>query len=327
MSLNNRHIHFVALMILLYGTVSLAHVVEPNVQDQDVLNQEVYGDSEFWNIDNYEERTVEGFKVYLHLDALEDKSENTEALYEHIESSITYMRRRLPVKAFDKLVDEGVKFVVNDLCSEPRFSIAYHPDWYGWSEFRRKSISYCHIDSGNRGVYASPAVVIHEIAHAFHDLFIENGYDNEAIIEYFARVRDSGKFDVVNGIFTSYSSDREKAKPYMLTNHKEFFAEISEALWLRNNWEPFTFFDVYNNETLTDWCETDMNVHWSCDTNPNFRYNLVYDYWFRYSGPHNGVWWYHQVLEGEEETVTSSSNQNEIAPMPFWLDLDYVENH
>lgn len=307
------------LLLLLCCFGVNAHVIEPN--EESMTNWHEEG---MWTEEDYEEREYLGFKIYIHLEALNEVPETIEAAYDSVVSDITFMRKRFMINAFDKLVEVEVKFLLSNLCVDDDHSTAfYNSDWDGWSDFRRKSIVYCNASDVLRFSSGQPGVTIHEIAHAFHDLLIDDGFDNATIIKYYDRLVESGEYDEAAHIWTSWESDREKVRPYYLTNHREYFAEVSEALFLRNDYEPFTFYDVYESKVFTDRCDDDEvadDIPWNCDTYPNSRYNPVWNLWWRASRPYeNEVYWYYQTLDQDTNDTTSwiqSNRDDENKPPP-----------
>jgi dipeptidyl-peptidase-4 len=76
-----------------------------------------------------------------------------------------------------------------------------------------------------------PAVVLHELAHAYHDQYL--GFDDPRIIEVYEQAKAAGTYEKVllfNG---------KRVRHYGLTNHKEYFAEGTEAYFYRNDFYPF----------------------------------------------------------------------------------------
>ncbi|MHC4875947.1 MAG: metallopeptidase [Planctomycetota bacterium] len=76
-----------------------------------------------------------------------------------------------------------------------------------------------------------PAVVLHELAHGYHDQILS--FDDERVIAAFEAARDKGNYEDVL-LFTG-----RKVRHYGLTNHKEYFAEGTEAWFYRNDFYPF----------------------------------------------------------------------------------------
>jgi len=76
-----------------------------------------------------------------------------------------------------------------------------------------------------------PAVILHELAHAYHDQCL--GFDHPAIIEAFREAEKAGIYENVL-LYTGAT-----VRHYALSNHKEYFAEGTEAYFYRNDFYPF----------------------------------------------------------------------------------------
>lgn len=76
-----------------------------------------------------------------------------------------------------------------------------------------------------------PAVVLHELAHGFHDQVL--GFDDERIVNAYQKAMEAGIYEQV----LSYRGDM--VRHYGATNHKEYFAEMTEAYFYRNDFYPF----------------------------------------------------------------------------------------
>jgi len=76
-----------------------------------------------------------------------------------------------------------------------------------------------------------PFVILHELAHAYHDQIL--GFDEPRIIKAFEKAKKAGIYEKVL-LFTG-----QKVRHYALSNHKEYFAEGSEAYFYRNDFYPF----------------------------------------------------------------------------------------
>lgn len=76
-----------------------------------------------------------------------------------------------------------------------------------------------------------PAVILHELAHAYHDQIL--GFEEPEIIKAYETAMKAGIYEKVllfNG---------ETVRHYATTNHKEYFAEATEAYFYRNDFQPF----------------------------------------------------------------------------------------
>jgi len=76
-----------------------------------------------------------------------------------------------------------------------------------------------------------PAVVLHELAHAYHDQHL--GFDHRQIIESYNSARKAGIYE------KSLLYDGRTVRHYGLTDAKEYFAEGTEAYFYRNDFYPF----------------------------------------------------------------------------------------
>ncbi len=76
-----------------------------------------------------------------------------------------------------------------------------------------------------------PAVILHELAHAYHDQVL--GFDHPGILKAYKKAMAAGSYEKVllyNG---------EKVRHYAATDHKEYFAEATESYFYRNDFYPF----------------------------------------------------------------------------------------
>jgi hypothetical protein len=76
-----------------------------------------------------------------------------------------------------------------------------------------------------------PAVILHELVHAYHDQFF--GYDEPRIKAAYDKAMKAGLYDEVL-LYTG-----KKVRAYAATNQMEYFAEGTEAYFYRNDFYPF----------------------------------------------------------------------------------------
>ena len=117
-------------------------------------------------------------------------------------------------------------------------AMQYHPS-VGWLKGRGydpKMEKVVHIPNARRLVNlqrsnSQPSVVIHELSHAFHDRVL--GFDNPRIRKAYEQAVKGGKYEKVLHI-----SGRTR-RHYALKDHKEYFAEATEAFFGTNDFYPF----------------------------------------------------------------------------------------
>ncbi len=117
-------------------------------------------------------------------------------------------------------------------------AMQYHPGlrWLKSNGHDPRLVKKVHIPQAkalfSRGqLLKHPAVVLHELAHAYHDQFLS--FEHPAVIAAYKKARDAGSYDKVM-LFTG-----QNVRHYAMTNHKEYFAEGTEAYFYRNDFYPF----------------------------------------------------------------------------------------
>lgn len=117
-------------------------------------------------------------------------------------------------------------------------SMQYHPSkqWLVANKHDPRLAKKVHITQA-KNLYSRsqmmkhPMVVLHELAHAYHDQILN--FDNPEIVAVYNIAKASGSYENVL-LFTG-----KNVKHYGLTNHKEYFAEATEAYFYRNDFYPF----------------------------------------------------------------------------------------
>ena len=129
-------------------------------------------------------------------------------------------------------------------------NMQYHPDagWLKANGYSEKLAKCVHIPEAEDFLSPSenhrmPWVVLHELAHGFHDQTI--GFDDARVTAAWKKFCDSGKY---KSVLTSPGPMREH---YGLTNQKEFFAEMTEAYFGSNDFYPFVTGELKQAEPET----------------------------------------------------------------------------
>jgi dipeptidyl-peptidase-4 len=76
-----------------------------------------------------------------------------------------------------------------------------------------------------------PAVILHELAHAYHDQVLS--FEEPEILKAYTDAMEKGIYE------KSLLHTGETVKHYATTNHKEYFAEATEAYLYHNDFYPF----------------------------------------------------------------------------------------
>lgn len=117
-------------------------------------------------------------------------------------------------------------------------AMQYHPseDWLTGHGYDRRLAKKVHLPQAKalfsrQQMLKHPAVVLHELAHGFHDQTL--GFGDQRVIEAYQQAMDDGIYDSV------LLYDGRMVAHYGKTNHKEYFAEATEAYFYRNDFFPF----------------------------------------------------------------------------------------
>ena len=128
--------------------------------------------------------------------------------------------------------------IVLDLSHGKLNSFQYHPDkqWLEENGYSTHLAKCVHIPIAAdlptpRSINEQPWVILHELAHAYHDQVL--GFEDPRILLSYERYKKSGHGDdtlLFNG---------SRTRHYALTDHKEFFAEMTESYFGENDFYPF----------------------------------------------------------------------------------------
>lgn len=117
-------------------------------------------------------------------------------------------------------------------------NMQYHPDadWLIEHGYDPKLVKQVHIPVAAELLSRSqmlkhPAVILHELAHAYHDQVL--GFDDPGILKAYNEAMKKGLYDKAL-LYTG-----ERVRHYATTDHKEYFAEATEAYFYKNDFYPF----------------------------------------------------------------------------------------
>jgi hypothetical protein len=134
--------------------------------------------------------------------------------------------------------------------AHPRLgAMQYHPSeqWLVANGHERALAKKVHITRAadllsRQQMLKHPAVILHELAHAYHDQVL--GFDHPEIIAAHHQARQAGNYENV----LLYSGRR--VRHYALTDHKEYFAEGTEAYFYRNDFYPFVRAELQEHDPV-----------------------------------------------------------------------------
>jgi hypothetical protein len=128
--------------------------------------------------------------------------------------------------------------IVVDLTHGKLRSMQYHPSagWLRENGYATELAKCVHIPEATglvtpRNVNEQPWVVLHELAHAYHDQVL--GFDEPRVLKAYENFKRSGRGEA------ALRHDGARVRHYGLTDQKEFFSEMTEAYFGLNDFFPF----------------------------------------------------------------------------------------
>ena len=185
---------------------------------------------------NYRNIKLRGYRIRVNKLLVRGHSELYKRAIEVMDYQLFKIERVLPTAAVEKLQ----KVVIWLEYEEPHHPCAaYHPgrQWLVDNDMNPDKAKCVEISNARKFVdwtISQPYMVLHELAHAYHDQFLDKGFENPAVLEAFLAAMKSGQYQQVlrwNG---------RNVKHYSTTNQMEYFAEATEAYFGTNDYYPFT---------------------------------------------------------------------------------------
>jgi hypothetical protein len=182
------------------------------------------------------ETQMEGWKVFVEPSMLKSAPGSVDARsLAMLEAHLRIISAMVPADRVEKLKKLDI-WVERD---HPTLkSMQYHPseDWLRDNGHDPRLAKKYHVPVARDFISSAqlakhPMVVLHELAHAYHDQVL--GFEEPRIIAAFEKAKASGSYRKVM-LYTGASVSH-----YALTNHKEYFAEGTEAFFSRNDFYPF----------------------------------------------------------------------------------------
>lgn len=185
--------------------------------------------------EHYQVRDVRGWKVLVHRSLNDEHRELGARVIDVLDGQLLDIERMVPVAALAKLrlAPIWVEFKNRDVRC-----MCYHPsrDWLtanGFNPQKAQAVEIGHARNFLAWTKPQPSMVLHELAHAYHDRDLEGGYGNVELKQAYQRMKESKSYESV----LHYNGNRERA--YALNNPQEYFAELTEAWFGANDFYPF----------------------------------------------------------------------------------------
>ncbi len=188
-----------------------------------------------------QQRSIEGWSVHVHADLLTEQNDaSTQLALRLLESQLKEIVQVVPAAAVKKLRQVPLWFSPEYPRTQPRAE--YHPQRQWLLRHNRNPAMAKCVEFSNTRIFEAesrrmPNFTLHELAHAYHDQCLEDGFDNAQLKVAFQAAKDSGSYDRVERRDAQGKASMDRA--YALSSPQEYFAESSEAYFSRNDFFPF----------------------------------------------------------------------------------------
>lgn len=181
-------------------------------------------------------KNIEGWKVDVDPALLEGKHQKEGAIaLQMLANHLQRIKVLVPQPQLGKLQTIGIWI---ERAHPVLGNMQYHPGarWlkdHGHDPRLVKKVHITHASAllSRQQMLKHPAVILHELAHGYHDQIL--GFEHPDVKKAYDRAMAAGKYQEVL-LYTG-----RLVKHYGTTNHKEYFAEATEAYFYRNDFYPF----------------------------------------------------------------------------------------
>ncbi|HEY2411452.1 MAG TPA: hypothetical protein VGI40_04385 [Pirellulaceae bacterium] len=182
----------------------------------------------------YRRESIEGFSILINTNVLTNKADWAKARNE-LKKQLRAITQVVPPQPLASLKSVSIWI---EWENKKDGAAEFHPSaqWLTEHGYNPEKAGGVEISNARNFVKWSqaeqPWMILHEMSHAYHHLALGENYS--AIQAAYQNALDKGLY-----VNVSYVSGGSK-KAYALTNAKEYFAELSEAYFGKNDYFPFT---------------------------------------------------------------------------------------
>ncbi len=185
-------------------------------------------------------QVVEGWTLHVHEALFEQDAAATARALELLSWQLRDVTRVVPAGALEEL--RRVPLWMSSEYPGVQPTAEYHPG-AGWlrdngrDPAMAKGVEFTNVRGFEQDARRMPALVLHELAHAYHDRVLEGGFGNGEIQALFEKAQASGRYERVEHRFGDGRASVVRA--YAMSNAMEYFAECTEAFFSTNDFFPF----------------------------------------------------------------------------------------
>ena len=188
----------------------------------------------FLEVEGYTPQVMEGWEVYVSDELREQRPEETQRALALLGGQCRKVINVVPEAAVSEL--KKVRLWVSLPSNDRRPRAEFHPskDWLIDNDMhpeKEKGVEFSNTAILEKEIIRMPMLLLHELSHAYHNLVL--GFDHPRILELYDQAKANGSYERVK------RHNREPQQAYAITNHKEYFAECTEAFFGENDFYPF----------------------------------------------------------------------------------------
>ncbi|MDA1068804.1 MAG: sulfatase-like hydrolase/transferase [Verrucomicrobia bacterium] len=190
-------------------------------------------------VDGYVTQLIEGWVVRVSEDLRKQKPEETEKTLRLLKAQCQKVIEVIPATAVVYL--QSIQLWVSLPKEGRRPRAEFHPseDWLienGMQPDKVKGVEFTNTAIFEKEIVRMPMLLLHELAHAYHNLVL--GFDHPELLRLYEQAKENGSYQRVE------RRNHETQMAYAITNHKEYFAECTEAFFGENDFYPFNNIDL-----------------------------------------------------------------------------------
>jgi hypothetical protein len=233
----------VALLLGVLVFVLIVHAVTAQTPSPDEVstnarrrkNEDAGGSPPYTPTAGYEVRKIEGWTVLIDKGFLKQQPDLAARTLTLLRQQLRQVAGRIKPGPLEKL--RRIHIWVEE--QEPHHPcMTYHPgaDWlreHGMNPDKARCVEVANARNFLKWTSDQPWMVLHEMAHGYHQQFLDGGFDNAAIKAAFDDAHRTKHYESVARVHA------QKQKAYAATNPMEYFAETSEAFFGKNDFYPF----------------------------------------------------------------------------------------
>jgi putative membrane-bound dehydrogenase-like protein len=181
----------------------------------------------------YTTQSIEGWTVRVNKTLLGEQAELGSKALRLLETKLYEIRRVVPERACAELQKVPIWLGIDD-GSAPCAEYHVSKDWLrenGFNPEKAKAVEIGNATRFLRWTIDQPTMLLHELAHAYHDQVLT--FDHAEVLAAYKAAKERKNYESV----LRFSGKMERA--YALVNHHEYFAEATEAYFGTNDFYPF----------------------------------------------------------------------------------------